>query len=644
MAHEARSGARLSGDGPSASPANVRTLIRSLASAALTLPPLLLLGLALFLAYRGGGIVAEQWTPAAVGTAVGLGVLAAVGSLPSVPRRSWSALGALAAFLAWCGLSMLWSASPEATLENVARLSLLLLAAVVGAAYAARAAAAKAVAVALAGVGAVLAMSVEVKALAGSRGAFSTTRLAWPIDYANGDAALILLGFPALLAAAAASRIRPLGRALVAAVAALALAEGLMTLSRGAALALVATLIVCVGLATDRARLALTIAAIGLPVVLLSPRLTAGRPGEVVADAVGRGRAAAYAAAGAALIVALLASAEHVWTRSFARRKGVAAAGVWACLFALGAGAFVVHYGRPDTWLSARWQEFRNPQLVQLSDAARFGTATTNRYDYWRVAEHTFRRHPFVGEGAGAFAVPWFRHRTINESVTDAHSWEAAALAETGLVGFVLLACALILPLAQVGRRRHELGAFASISLGGAGAYFVLHGSFDWLFPIAAVAVPALVGLGACAAAGEPAGVRLAPGRHRAAVAIAALVAAVAAAPVYLSTALTAKAEGQSATSTRRALNTLALANRVNPFAVQPLIVRSAILLESGSTAAAAESAREATERAPDLWTAWCALVRTDLDVPDRVGANAAFRRARELNPRIISQRTCRSP
>jgi hypothetical protein len=607
-------------------------------------PPPLLLGFALFLAYRGGGIVAEQWTPLAVGTAVGLGVLGAVGSLPRVPRQAWAALAALATFFAWCAISMVWSASPEATLESVARLALVLLAVVVGASYGARTVAAKAIAVTLAGVGAVLAISVEAKVLVGSRGTFSMTRLAWPIDYANADAALLWLGLPALLAAAATPRIRPLGRALMAAIAALALAEGLMTLSRGAAIALVATLIVCVGLTTDRARLALTTAAIGIPVVVLSPQLTAGRPGEVVEDAIARGRSAAYAAASAALLVALLASAEFVWPRTFAPRKGAFAIAVWTCVLAVGAGAFIVHYGRPDTWLSARWHEFRNPQLVQLSDAARFGTATTNRYDYWRVAAHTFETHPFAGEGAGAFAVPWFRHRAINESVTDAHSWEAAALSETGLVGFVLLAFALILPLVEVSRRRNELGAFTLIGLGGAGAYFVLHGSVDWLFLIPAVAVPALVALGACAAVGAGAEISLASGRQRAAIAAGALAAAVVAVPVYLSTTLTARAEAQSATSTGRALDTLRLAKRVNPFAVQPLIVRSAILLEVGAATGAARSAREATERVPDSWAAWCALVYAQRELRNRAGASTAFRRARELNPRIISQRQCRSP
>jgi O-Antigen ligase len=643
MAHEERSGrARLSAVGRRTRVSAPRATTRSLAGAAFAVPPVALLGVALFLAYRGGGIVPEQWAPVAVGSAVGLAVLGAVGSLPQIPRQAWLPLGALAAFFAWSALSIVWSASPEATLENVARLSLLVLAAAIGAAYAARAGAATALAVALATAAAALALTVEVKILADQTATFATTRLAWPLDYANGEAAVLWIGFPALLAGAAAERIRPLGRALVAGVAALVLAEGLMTLSRGAAIALAASLVVCVALATERARLALTLAGIGAPVALLSTRLTAGRPGEIASDAVARGRAAALAGAAAALIVAVLASLEHVWPRTFERHKGLFAIAVWACILALGASAFVVHYGSPGTWLSARWHEFRNPELTQPGNAARFGNATSNRYDYWRVAARTFEAHPLDGVGAGAFAVPWFRHRMIKESVTDAHSWEAAALSETGVIGFALLAAALLLPFVQLARARRELSSFVVVALGGAAAYFVLHGSLDWLFLIAALAVPAFIALGACAAAGADGTreIRLAPGRQRTAIAVGALVAAVAAVPVYLSTTLTARAETQAATSTRRALDTLSLATRVNPWAVQPLIVRSVVLLEDRRAPAAVLAARAATERAPEAWTAWLALADAERASGRRSAAEVAQRRADALNPKAPERAT----
>jgi hypothetical protein len=264
---------------------------------------------------------------------------------------------------------------------------------------------------------------------------------------------------------------------------------------------------------------------------------------------------------------------------------------------------------------------------------AHFGTASSNRYDYWRVSIHTFANHPLNGEGAGAFGVPWFRHRAISESVTDAHSWQLGALAELGIIGLMLLAGALLLPLVQLTRGRRELGGFTAVALGGCAAYFVLHASLDWLFLIPAVAVPAFVALGACAASGELPQLRLAPGWQRAAVAGGALAATIAAVPVYLSTSLTTRAETQAATSTNRALDTLSLAARANPWAVQPKIVRAQILLESGRTRDAINVAKQATRRAPQMWITWQALADAERAGGDDAAAARASARARALNP-----------
>jgi O-antigen ligase len=485
-------------------------------------------------------------------------------------------------------------------------------------------------------VGATVAFAVEVKVLSGSKGVFSIApdRLAWPIDYANGEAALLWLSVPALLAGAATERIRPLARGLVAALAALVLATGLMTLSRGAALALVATLFVCVAFATDRSRIALTIAALALPVAAFAAGVTTGAPGEVASDAVSRGRAAALSAAGAAILVFLLASFERLRPIAFRRVKAPVAIAAWACIIAVGGSVFIVHYGRPDTWLTARWHEFRDLNAPRPSDVARFGNASSNRYEYWRVAGVTLRDRPFTGVGAGAFGVPWFRHRAITESVTDAHSWEAGALAETGVVGFVLLAAALLLPLAQLAKARKELGGFASVAVGGTLAYFILHGTVDWLFLIPAVSVPAFVALGACASAGSVPELRLAPGRQRAALAVGALVATVVAIPVYLSATLTARAENRAASSTPRALDDLSLAARVNPWAVQPKIVRSQILLQVRRTREAIAVARQATKRGPELWITWRALADAERTAGNQRAASEAFRRVRTLDPK----------
>ena len=56
---------------------------------------------------------------------------------------------------------------------------------------------------------------------------------------------------------------------------------------------------------------------------------------------------------------------------------------------ALACVALVVRVGNPVSWVDERWDEFSHPAAAAAaapSDASRFGTGVSNRYDYWRVA------------------------------------------------------------------------------------------------------------------------------------------------------------------------------------------------------------------------------------------------------------------
>jgi len=306
--------------------------------------------------------------------------------------------------------------------------------------------------------------------------------------------------------------------------------------------------------------------------------------------------------------------------------------------------AFVSTSGRPDAWASSRWDEFTNVDATVAaspSDAAHFGTGASNRYDYWRVAWHTFKDDPIQGVGAGAFSVPWFKSRSIDENVTDAHSWEAAALAETGLIGFTLAAFVLLFPLANLRSVRKGSGAWpvAAVALGGAAVYFVLHASVDWLFRIPAIAIPGFVVLGALASGGDEEGGPVFGGRgQRGLLALAALAALAIAVPTYLATADVADAESNAATSTSAALDDLDRAARLNPFAAEPLLVRALVLTADGRPRAALAAAEDATVRTPESWTAWLLLTDARRLTGDSRGSRAALARAAALNPRAIRQ------
>jgi tetratricopeptide (TPR) repeat protein len=120
----------------------------------------------------------------------------------------------------------------------------------------------------------------------------------------------------------------------------------------------------------------------------------------------------------------------------------------------------------------------------------------------------------------------------------------------------------------------------------------------------------------------------------RAALAAAALIVLVLAVPAYLSSAAVARAETNAASSTEDALDDLDRAARLNPFATEPLLVRSTILQLETRRKGALDAATEATQRAPESWAAWLVLAEARRSVGDRASSRAAFDRAASLNPR----------
>ncbi|MBA2462469.1 MAG: O-antigen ligase family protein, partial [Actinobacteria bacterium] len=466
----------------------------------------------------------------------------------------------------------------------------------------------------------------------------------WPINYANADAALVWLPLPALVALAAAQPLRPLVRAGLGLFAALALAVGLAAQSRGGAIALAAALAASVAIARDRGRFALTLLAIVAPIAAITTRMVGGEPAlsaDLVRD---RGVAALIGAVVAALLVCGAAMLDRRERFPFGGREGWVALATWALVLAVAAGAFFAASGRPDTWVSARWDEFTNVSSAPRSDsdASHFGTGVSNRYDYWRVAWRTFEDRPVEGVGAGAFSVPWFRSRSIDENVTDAHSWQAGALAETGLVGLVLAGAVLLIPLAGIGRARAGPGPWpiAAVGLGGAGVYFVTQASLDWLLRIPAVAIPGFIVLGALAAGGANEDRLALSGRaQRATLAAAALLVVALATPAYLSNAAVSRAEIEAATSTEDALTELDSAARLNPFSAEPLLIRSTILQLDGDRQAALDAATDATVRAPRNWAAWVVLAEARRAAADPAEAQAAVLRAKALNPKASQLR-----
>jgi O-Antigen ligase len=588
-----------------------RICARTVVAWAFTVPPLALLAIAAGLGFGGGGVTPEEWQPVAAGLTASLFVLAAVGAVPSLPKAAAPAVSALVALVAWAGASLVWTASRDATAENIVRLAMLAAAMVVGAAYAARPGSALALACGLASLGGLVAGVVELKLLVGSTGIFSSSRLSWPIQYANADAALVWLTLPAILALATVRRIGAVGDGLCALAGGLCVSVGFLTQSRGGAFGLIAALAVAFAIARDRARFALTTLAVIAPALLVV--LVSGDPSDSSGAARARGLAIVAAAGGSAAFVGMLSALD----RRMGMREARIAIFAWGLTLAVAGGVALA--------------------ATSVRPTAHFDSDASNRNEYWRVVWDAFEARPLLGVGSGAFSVPWFRHRSVDENVTDAHSWEASALAETGIVGLLLTGAALLLPSASgrgTRRRGEDSWPLAAIALSGAGAYFVVHASLDWLFRVPAVAIPGFVVLGALASGGGTDHIMLPGLRQRVVLAAVALAGAAVTVPAYLSTANTARAEEQAPTSTSVALRELDLAARLNPFAARPLEVRASVLGAAGRPEAALAAAKQAVERDSNDWTAWLTLRQAEEAAGHGRAARVAYRRAHALNPR----------
>jgi predicted Zn-dependent protease len=112
--------------------------------------------------------------------------------------------------------------------------------------------------------------------------------------------------------------------------------------------------------------------------------------------------------------------------------------------------------------------------------------------------------------------------------------------------------------------------------------------------------------------------------------AVALLVAAVVSVP-YLSTRELVQAGNER--DSAQALDRLKRSSEINPFSVEPLLVRATLLIQLGRGADAVAAAREAIDRNPNDWTAWVTLADALSAVGDGAGSNAARARAKLLNP-----------
>jgi O-antigen ligase/polysaccharide polymerase Wzy-like membrane protein len=590
-------------------------------------PVAVVLGIAWVLSWRTlGSIAAHDWLPYALLTAIVLAGALFSGTRARPNRQGVAALGALLGLAAFMALSIAWAPLPSLARDQ-ALLVLLYAVALAVALLTVRTSDDRLFATGAVAFGAValtLAAALEIRTAANPADLFFGGRLEFPISYINAQAAAMLLGFWPAIAIAARRSAPLLVRALALGGSTSLLCGWLLTQSKGGIFALAVSAIAVFSVSGARLRLAVP--------VLISAAIAAMGYGPLTAPIRASSNAALEQAIrhGGTMLLLLslggvLAGAGYAIadrnvrpsrrTRFLAGRVALAGVGV-AVICSL--GALVVHGpGR-------LWSDFTVNPTVQQAGGTHLLSLGSNRADFWRVALEEFVQHPLGGVGAGGFGPAYLLHRDSGESPMRAHSVEADALSETGLVGFGLLALAIGLPLLAAARRAR--GEIAAAGAFGGAVYLVAHSSVDWTLTFPSVGIALFILLGTGASSGLRRSHRVSLRTTVAASAAMVALGLFAFGPPWLSNEYNNRAQQGGA----GALGDVQSAETFDPLSVDPLITESQL---APTPAAAVRPLELAVEQEPQSYAMHYLL---GLGY-ERVGRIAAARRelgiARRLNP-----------
>jgi tetratricopeptide (TPR) repeat protein len=607
-----------------------------------------------YLGVRGGGYDPLVHTEVAIGVWWIVLVGAAVGALPATrpSRMGWAALSLFALLAVWTAASIGWSDSPDTAIAESAR-SVLYVGVFALAVTSLRAghSTRHLLSGVAAGIVAVAVVAVVARLYPGSfpqtDERLASGRLAYPLNYWNGLAALCAIGIPLLFGLTRAARSLA-GQSIAAAGIPLLVLVLYLTASRAGAIAMAIALLVLVVATDDRLTMLTTAAATACGSALLvgvTERLDA-----LQADAQGP-RAKVIVAlvlicGGAALIqygVSLVA--RHVerpgWSRPSPRRT----AGLSAMLatFAL---AISIAAGLPG-YLGDRWEEFKGAQAPSaLSSPSgenlfeRLRSANgLGRYEMWQVAWSDLESKPITGRGAGSFELSWASERSADSLYArNAHSLYLETLGNLGVVGFALLVGLLVLMLfagitglvrRQVADRPLTAAAMASL------VAFCAAAAVDWEWQIPAVSL-----------AGLAAGASLLGPRRRSAEtpassrSVRAVLCVIAIASIALcSISLTGTSSLRSSRADARdgrlvsAATAARRASDAQPFAAAPQLQLALVLERAGAYDLAVERARKAVTAEPRNWEGWLVAARIEAKRGNTQAAIRDYRRARTLNP-----------
>ncbi|HEV2775609.1 MAG TPA: O-antigen ligase family protein, partial [Solirubrobacteraceae bacterium] len=602
-----------------------------------------------------------------VGAAVGL-LLTRTLSLRA-PAEVWIGVGLLAGFAVWCGVTLLWSVAPEQTWAHVNRAvayTLVLVLALTLASSLPRAIERfaygwliVALACAFYGLAGKIMPGVELFGIDFNHTAVAS-RLRAPLEYWNALGLVMVLAIPiALRMTTDQTRRDPMRLLGLAALFVLLVTLG-MTYSRGGVLAFLVAITVVTVLGGQRLR---GLAVIGTTIIASIPilGLSFSRPAlkgvnvplderipdGVLLGLVGAGCLLALLIAGWGLLRLEERTPWDAQRTQLVWRGLAATAAIFGVLLL---GGIASYEGGPSGWADDAWTKFTETSKDEVSDPARLVSSNSgNRWVWWKEAAGAWSDKPVQGWGAGSFPVTHKMYRDVELGVVQPHNMPLQFLAETGIVGTLLVSGALGFLLFCAFERVRSMAAGRerdiAVALFAGAVAWVAHGLVDWDWDIPGVTIPALIFLGVLA--GTPWRPHSeAPPHHRAVGTRGALVAlaCVAAGLLVVSAGLPMladkKASDAQAVSTNAGAGELEdaaaeadLAARLDPTAVRPLFAASAIAQGRDRLLDAQEYLLDAVDRQPYSTVAWQRLLELALKTADRPAARSAATRLLELDP-----------
>ena len=649
-----------------------------------------LLALGTGVAFAGGGYGQTASAVAVCLTAllsVLVGAMVAGGLGRMLPRRD-AALGMvlLVAFAVWALVATSWSVRPDRSIAWGALVAGYALAVFVAGAAARITPSARLIAVgALIGgavllCGAALLTRLSPDSAVTIGGLQNAIRLRGPLDYWNALGLVSAIGALAAARQAVDADRSVAWRVACGAVVPPMLGTLLLSQSRGAIVALlVGVVVVAWSSGAARLRLPAMLVASAVATVPLAITATGRVQGEAVVPTDGRaavlGGLVAAVLLGGLVALAIRAGEERIaWDpRRTVRilRRGLA---VLLVALVVAAAAFVAKEGGPGTAVTSLRDSVASvDEVAPVSGADRLlSFSSSNRTGWWAEAVGAWADRPFEGWGPSSFGTIRKAYRQDTTEVTQPHSLPLQVLAETGVIGFVLLGGAFWV-LVRVGVRRlrrmraegidrRQLALQATLL--GAVAAWLVQSAIDWHFDLPGVSLPVLAALGVAAAAPAPRPSPVEPDgtvapatieeldrqldREERPAARGALVLGLTLAGAVVLVLLTVSplvgdrlardaqsrlAGGADAQGLKDATSDVALAASLDPFGLKPLEVGRSIAERRGNLLEARRLAIRETVRQPDNPDSWNALADVGGQLADRAGMRIAAKRAVALDP-----------